>query len=211
MRSSLVLALLTALTVALAACSTSTAASTAPTAAPASPISVASLAASAVPIDSPSTAASASAEPPPSEIAAGPSASPTSIDPCSLLTQDEASGAVGAKLGAGVSSRVDQERVCTFKTGTTEVKVIVAPPAPDAATAAAYWDAERGQVPAGVNIHDVAGFDRAAYGSGAQGGFSVSALFVIKGTTFFDFYCGLKACTEANSVSAAQQIVSRLP
>jgi hypothetical protein len=105
----------------------------------------------------------------------------------------------------------DQDRVCTWKTGTTEVKIILAPPAPDAATAKAYWDAERGQVPAGVSIHDVSGFDRAAYGSGGVSGYSVSALFVIQGTTFFDFYCGLESCTEAKSVAAAKLIVGRLP
>ena len=206
MRSVSALAFLSIVTVTLGACSGSTAA---PSAASTAPIAVTSLTPSTVPAASASPAASAEASA--SEIAAGPSASPASIDPCDLLTKDEASGAVGAKLGAGVSSKVDQERVCTFKTGTTEVKVIVAPPAPDAATAQAYWDAERGQVPAGVNIHDVSGFDRAAYGSAALSGYSVSALFVIQGTTFFDFYCGLKACTEANSVAAAQLIVGRLP
>jgi len=42
-------------------------------------------------------------------------------------------------------------------------------------------------------------------------GYSVSALFVIKGAQFFDFYCGLKACTQDASVTAATLILSRLP
>jgi hypothetical protein len=60
-------------------------------------------------------------------------------------------------------------------------------------------------------VKDVAGFDRAAYGSGGVSGYSVSALFVIDGTTFFDFYCGLRACPEAKSVEAGHLIVGRLP
>lgn len=208
MRSKPALAFVSIAVLALGACSSSTAASTAP-AASAAPIAVTSLTPSAVPAGTPSPAASAG--PSASEIASGPSPSPASTDPCDLLTRDEASTAVGVKLGAGVSSELNPDRVCTFKSGTTEVKIILAPPAPDAATAQAYWDAERGQVPAGVNVHDVTGFDRAAYGSGGVSGYSISALFVIHGTTFFDFYCGLKACTEAKSVEAAQLIVGRLP
>ena len=209
MRQKPALAVLSLVAVALAACSGSTAASTAPSTAPASQLAVASLTASAVPIDSSSPAASVGASP--SDIAVGPSAKPPSTDPCDLITQDEASGAVGVKLGAGVSSTAGPDRVCTFKSGTTEVKLILAPQAPDAKTAQTYWDAERGTVPAGVTVKDVSGFDRGTFVTGGVSGYTVSALFVIQGTTFFDFYCGLKACTEANSVAEAQLIVGRLP
>ncbi|HEX8026640.1 MAG TPA: hypothetical protein VF484_10570 [Candidatus Limnocylindrales bacterium] len=141
----------------------------------------------------------------------GSSAPPSAIDPCSLLTQDEATTAVGTKVGPGSPSLVGQSRVCTWKTGTTEVKVILAPPAADAASAQAYWDAAQADIPEGITIDTIGGFDRAAYGTGGQAGFSVSALFVIKGAQFFDFYCGLKACTEVASVVAANAIVARLP
>lgn len=203
MRSHRPLVFVSMIAVALAACSAS-GASTAPT----QPVAVATLTATSVPE---ATSSPAAASPAATNGGPGGSATPGPIDPCSLLTADEASTAVGAKLGAGVGSQLDPDRVCTWKAGTTEVKLILAPPAPDAATAQAYWDAERSQVPAGVNIADVAGFDRAAYGSGAVGGYSVSALFVIKGNTFFDFYCGLRACTEDASVTAANLIVGRLP
>jgi hypothetical protein len=159
------------------------------------------------------TAAPATPAPSPSNIAAGGSAPPPNVDPCNLITRDEASGIVGVKLGAGVSSLVDKSRVCTFKSGITEVKLILAPEAPDAATAQAYWDAERSNVPAEVTVSDITatGFDRAAYGTASNAGFSISALFVIHGTWFFDLYCGLTACSETNSVGEGATIVTRLP
>jgi len=103
------------------------------------------------------------------------------------------------------------DRVCTFKSGLSEVKVILAPPAPDSATANAYWDAERAQAPADLPITDLTLFDRSAYGNGTTVGAPVSALFVIKGQYFFDLYCGFPACTQAASITAAQLIGGRLP
>ena len=124
-----------------------------------------------VPEASASPAASPSSEPIASS-GGGSSAQPTpgSIDPCSLLTADEASTAIGKKLSAGVSAQLDPDRVCTFKNGTTEVKVILAPPAPDAKTAQDDWDQARSEIPAGVPVTDLSYFDRSAYGSGSAGG-----------------------------------------
>ncbi len=196
------LALTGVLVVATAACTTAGASAGPTSAAIATLVATSVPEATAAPID---TAGASSG------IAAGGSPTPGPIDPCSLLTQDEASTAVGTKLGAGAASVAGPDRVCTWKVGTTEVKLFLAPPAPDAGTAQAYWDAATPQVPKGVTFATVPGFDRAAYGSGAASGFSVSALFVIKGAQFFDFYCGLTACTEPASVVAANAIVGRLP
>jgi hypothetical protein len=118
---------------------------------------------------------------------------------------------MGVQLGAGVSTTVDQDRECTFKKGTTEVKVILAPTAPDVATATGYWDAERAQAPADLPIKDLSIFDRSGFGSGASVGVPVSALFVLKGTQAFDLYCGFPACGENPSVAAAELIAGRLP
>jgi hypothetical protein len=196
---------LLSIAVLFAACSTSTGGSAAPTQA----VSVGTLAATSVPQvttnPSPSSEATTGTGP-------GGSAQPVAIDPCALLTADEASTAVGTKLGAGAATLVSQNRVCTWKSGTTEVKLIIAPPAADTATAQAYWDLAATQIPEGITITAIGALgDRAAYGSGGASGFSVSALFVIKGAQFFDFYCGLKACTQDASVTAANLIVSRLP
>lgn len=193
----------------LGACTTS--ASTAPSAAPASPVVVATLTATAIVATPVPSVAASPAAPSASPNGGGAQATPISIDPCTLLTTEEASTLMGKKLGAGVSSLVDQNRVCTFKSGLTEVKLILAPPAPDAATAQSYWDAERAQAPADIPIKDFTLFDRAAYGAGSYNGLSISALFVIKGTFFFDVYCGFPACTQIASAKAAQLIGDRLP
>lgn len=198
------------LAIALGACTTSASASP-PASAPPSPVAVATLTATAtVATPIPSTGASpagSSASP----NGGGAQATPSSIDPCTLLTTEEASTLMGKKLGAGVSTRVDQNRVCTFKSGLTEVKLILAPPAPDATTAQNYWDAERAQAPAEIPIKDFTLFDRAAYGAGSYNGLSISALFVIKGIYFFDLYCGFPSCTQIASATAAQLIGDRLP
>jgi hypothetical protein len=208
MRSKPALALISIAAIALGAC-TSGASPSAPTA---TQVAVATLTASSVPEASPSATASATNEPDASSGGGGGGqATPGSIDPCSLLTADEASQAIGKKLSAGVSTQLDPNRVCTFKNGLTEVKVILGPPAPDAKTAQAYWDQARSEVPAGVPVKDLTYFDRSAYGSGSAGGVSLSALFVIDGTNFFDFYCGFPACSETASVAAAQLIAGRLP
>lgn len=208
MRSKPALALISIAALALAACTSGAT----PSAPPATQVARATLTATAVPEASPSPAVSPSSEPTPSSGGGG-GAQPTpgSIDPCSLLTADEASKAIGKKLGAGVSSQLTRNRYCRFRNGLTEVGLILAPPAPDAATAQKYWDAARTQVPAGVSIKDLTDFDRSAYGAGSAGGISVSALLVIDGTNFFDFFCAYPQCGQAASVAAAQLIAGRLP
>jgi len=204
MRSQRALVLVSVASLAMAACTTAGASAGAT-----SPVAVATLAATSVPE---ATAAIPTATAAASSGGPGGSAAPSAIDPCSLLTQQEATTAVGTTVGAGSPSLVGQSRVCTWKTGTTEVKVILAPPAADAATAQAYWDAAAQDIPNGITITAIGQIgDRAAYGTGGAAGFSVSAMFVIKGAQFFDFYCGLKACTQDASVTAANLIVGRLP
>ena len=192
----------------LAACAGSVGAPTAPAAT--TPVALATLTATSVPE---ATTTGSPASEPPASPGGGGGAQPTpgAIDPCTLLTADQASKAIGKKLGAGVSSTLDPDRVCTFKNGLSEVKVILAPPAPDAATAQAYWDAERAQVPADIQITDLSYFDRSAYGSGSAAGASISGMFVIDGNYFFDFYCGFPACSQTASVAASQFIAGRLP
>ena len=192
-----------ALALVLGACTTGAAGTASP--APTTNVALGTVPPTVAPTAAPAETASES----PSE--AGPSATPGSIDPCTLLTADEASTLKGTTLGAGVSADLDPDRVCTFKSGTSEVKVILAPPAPDSATANAYWDAERAQVPTGITITDLTLYDRSAYGSGTATGVPVSAIFVIKGQYFFDLYCGFPACSQDASVTAAQLIANRLP
>jgi hypothetical protein len=198
-------------TLTLSACSSGGAATSAPTlppgaALPVAPVALQPSASTATPTPEPTAAPSAS----PTDASDAGSAAPASIDPCTLLTTDEASTLMGAKLSAGVSTTVDQLRVCTFKKGLTEVKLFLSPPT-DTAAADAYWDSERAQVPADIPVTDLTLFDRSAFGSGSAGGMSLGALFAIDGNYFFDLYCGLPACTKDASITAAQLIAGRLP
>lgn len=153
-----------------------------------------------------------SPEPSASDIAGGgPQPTPPNVNPCTLLTTAEASAIKGSPLGDGVMTQLDPDVVCTWKSGLSEIKLILAPPAPDAATAQAYWDAATAQVPAGVKFVSLTNFDKSAYFNGSSAGVSVSALFVIQDRWFFDLYCGFPACSQVASLGGAEHIVGRLP
>lgn len=190
----------------LTGCSTS--AGGAATQAPTTAAAVTLPTALATPVTTTTTATRA---PNPTALLGDGSAPPPDVDPCTLLTKDEASTLKGAKLGDGVGTVLDPDRVCTWRSGLSEVKLILAPQAPDAATAQSYWDAARSDLPGKLPITDVSGFDRAAYGEGSSQGVSVSGFFVIHGTWFFDLFCGFPECSQASSVTAANLIVGRLP
>lgn len=173
------------------------------------PVALSSLTATAVP--QATTAPVTTVGPSPTDIGGGAPATPAAVDPCTLLTTAEASAIMGKSLGDGVVTQLDPDVACTWKSGTSEVKLILAPPAPDAATAQAYWDAAKSQVPSGLKLNTINSFDRAAYANGSSAGVSVSALFVIQDKWFFDLFCGFPACGEAASVGGAEHIVGRLP
>ena len=181
-------------------------------ASPTTPIAVvpppASFPVAPTPSPAPSTEPSAGPE-------GSPSAQPTpgSIDPCTLLTQAEASTLMGKKLGAGVSTTVGPDRVCTFKSGLSEVKVFITPPASTPDIANAFYDAARSSVPAEVVIDDISipPYARAGYGNGSSAGAPVSGLVVVDGNVGFEVYCGFPACSEVASATAATLIGGRLP
>ncbi len=198
----------------LAACSTPAAdlGSSAPSVT-APPLAAASLAApliapSAAPTGAPSSTGPSSGP----AGSAGPPPTPNSIDPCTLLSQTEASTLMGKALGAGVSTTLASLRVCTFKSGTTEVKVFLTPPATDAAAANAFYDDTRARAN-GLVIDDISipPYARAGYGNGTAQGAPVSGLVVVDGNVGFEVYCGFPACSENASATAASLIGSRLP
>lgn len=196
-----------AIALVVGACNGSGGASQAPST---QPVAVSSLVATSVPTGTSVPTAPADS-PEATGGVVGPNPTPGDIDPCTLLTQAEASAIMGRPVSAGVSTTLDPDRVCTFKSGLSEVKLILAPPAPDLATATAYWDAEALQVPAGVTSVQLTQFDRSAYFNGTPAGASVSALFVISGKYFFDLFCGFPACSQGASLGGAAHIVGRLP
>ena len=120
---------------------------------------------------------------------------PTSIDPCSLLTQAEASKLAGFDLAAGSASTDNNVRLCSYGGEGSVVELLVAV-APDAASAkAAEPDfkatLEQGFAQAGVansKLTEMAGFDPGVdaamvEGSASAAGTKLSAiaLYALKG------------------------------
>jgi hypothetical protein len=129
--------------IALGACGSS-AASPTPSLALASP----SLEASMAPAESPSAMPGQSATAAASE-APQVTAVPTSIDPCQLVTKDEASTLAGATLSAGTVSTENNTRICSYGAEGIVLEVLVAV-APDAATAKAEEPAFKAQLEQGA-------------------------------------------------------------
>jgi hypothetical protein len=180
--------------------------------------------ASATPTPTPSAPATASAQP---------SASPVALDPCQLVTSSEASALAGATYAAGKEGTTNGGRTCTYGYQTTNVFLVLVAQAPDAATAQAQWATELAQaqaelkkgVPAGINLNfnatdvsNVTGADKAAVvtfsGSISSTPVGLSAIYVLKGATFFTFSDLLEGhAPPALSAMEAQAVttLSRVP
>src|SRR5512140_600877 len=114
----------------LAACSPATS-----TVSPTLPGLSTSTAAAASATSAPAVPAAASATSAPAQ-AGGPAS--TSLDPCQLITSQEASQLAGASFGAGVeSTEVGGLKMCTYGAQTTNVFLVEVIQAADAATAQA--------------------------------------------------------------------------
>ncbi len=164
-----------------------------------------------------------------------PSASPTALDPCVLVTSDEASQLAGATFGAGAEdTTAGGGRICTYGANTTNVfDVIVGQASSEAEAQAGKADAEAGILKLaakGVKFTELAACsgqascppgtlaDGAAYfvGSVTFSGVKVngSAIYVLKGTTFFgfsDLVLSLPSPTAAALQAEAQVILGRIP
>lgn len=159
---------------------------------------------------SPTVAASSSA--PATTAAAEPTVStsvsvpavPTSIDPCKLVPQGEASALAGASFGPGVAETAGMSKRCTYGGQTLNIFTVEAAQAADAAAAQAAWNDAEAQVqaeltqkvPPGINLTvantNVSGLgDKAAVISGTatiQGQtLGISGIYVLQGAKFFAF------------------------
>lgn len=129
---------------------------------------------------------------------------PTSIDPCQLVPQAEASALAGASFGPGTSETAGLSKRCTYGGQTLNVFTVEVAEATDATAAQAAWDQAQAQVdaelkqklPPGINIAvantNVSGIgDKAAVLSGTatiQGQtIGISGIYVLKGAKFFAF------------------------
>ena len=177
-----------------------TASSTAPAPATTTP-------ASATPTPLPPPAPVSSASPTPSPSASEPasptgSASPTNLDPCQLVTQDEASTIAGATFGPGEEQLTDGGgKICVYGSETTNVFTVEVAQT-DAATASAEWTVElarteatiESRLPPGVHVNfdasNAAGIgDEAAVLTGSETivgkPINFSGIYVLSGGTFF--------------------------
>ena len=164
-------------------------------AAPASP--------SAAAADSPTAAVSSPTESPAAVATSSATAVPTSIDPCQLITNDEAGKLAGATFGAGKESTTSgNARICVYGAQTMNVFTVSVAIAPDEATAKADEKAAQADLQAnaarmagqGLTLTQLPNFAPGADAVLMQatmkiGGASVggSAIYVLRGTTFFGF------------------------
>jgi hypothetical protein len=178
----------------------------------------------------PPPTASATATPTPTP---SPTGVATTLDPCQLVTSQEASSLAGASYGAGRPDATSGgAKICVYGYQTLNVFTVLVAVAADAATAQANWAQEEAQAQSAVqqgtqganvtfNLNDVSnlpGADRAAVGtaSGTISGQTIagSAIYVIKGTTFFtfsDLLLGNAPPTTSAMEMQAQTSLGRLP
>jgi hypothetical protein len=197
-----------AVTLVLAACTSS--ASATPPGGTTQPVSLQASNAAASQAPSPSGEPSTS---PTTSSGGAASAQPTlePIDPCTLLTQAEASHLIGVSLGAGKQQAVGPDKVCTFAKGTTEVKIFLSPPT-DPAGAKAYYESHKSEIPSEAHITELPTFfDGSVIARASLPIGSISGIWVLDGIRFFELYCGLPDCNDAALKGGSELIEGRLP
>lgn len=150
---------------------------------------------------SPSAIPTATATPAPT-VASSATAAPTSLDPCQLVTAQEASSLTGATYSAGKPETTEGgAKMCVYGAQTLDVLMVLVTQASDPATAQADWSQEEAKAKSAlqgnaqganinVNVTDttISGADKAAVvqGSGSFSGHTVqvSAVYLLKGSTF---------------------------
>ena len=176
---------------------------------------------------SPASTPSAAVSPSPPSLA--------SLDPCKLVTAQEASNLTGITFGAGVEETADNgARECVYSRPNQNVFIVMVNVASDATTAEADWatteaDAQSGlqklagSEGASVGLHagniTLPGADQAAtaVAGGAIGGnhiLNVSAIYVLKGAVFFmfsDLSLDKPAPAASAMAATATTVLTRIP
>lgn len=158
-----------------------------------------------------SSTTSVTSTPASSASSTGSAAQQGTADPCTLLTQQEASTLSGLAVGPGRSSVIGQARECFLRAPTGMVLLMVQ--GGDAAAAKAAYQGQKGSIPPQLHITEVPNFHDGAFivkvGTGASGG---AKIYVLAGATFFSISCaGAPGCSDAQLMSAATTMAGRLP
>ena len=158
-----------------------------------------------------------------------PSAVPTDIDPCQVITADEAGQLAGATFSAGKEEETSgHARICTYGANTTNVFMVLVAIAPDVATAKAAEKAAEQDlkdnagsfgVPFNVTkLPDFADNTDAVIldGSASLGGETISGrgMYLLRGTTFVgfnDLVRGKPAPSAADMKAEATTVLTRVP
>jgi len=175
---------------------------------------------------------------PTAPVALSPSASAaptaTTVNPCLLVTQEEASQLAGTTFKAGKEEAISSSSsMCTYGAQTLNVFTVEVAVAPDAATAQADWAQEEAQAQAGLQqlvaeaggsvqltAGDItlSGADKAAAATASKNisgrTLSISAIYVLKGAVFFtfaDLVLGKQAPATLAMEAQAQTVLTRVP
>jgi hypothetical protein len=189
-----------------------------------------------IPLPPPAPATSAPASPSPSatptaSAPASPSASgsPVNLDPCQLVTQDEASTLAKATYGPGKEeTTAGGGKICVYGSNTGNVFSVLVGQAVDAATAKAEWNTELAEaeaklnsgLPAGIHVNfdasNTSGIGDEALtlsGSEAAAGISFNGVYVLSGATFFlmgDLVLNRPPASIADLKTQAQTVLGRI-
>lgn len=174
------------------------------------------------PVESPTASASTESTAP--ETSSLPTGVPTALDPCQLVTSQEASQLSGGSFGAGVEGTTSGNgKTCVYGGNTLNVFNVIVGQTPDVATAQAgkaeAQAALQKLATKGVQITQLPSLgDGGVYmsGGGTISGatINISAIYVLKGTVFFgfsDLLLGRPAPTSDAMQAQAQTVLGRLP
>jgi hypothetical protein len=198
-----------------------------PSSEPASAAATASVAPTVAPAGSASEAPSSSAESSPAPLASGPTAVPTALDPCQLISAQEASALTGTTFGAGKAETLPgNTKMCTYGGQSKNVFEVMVAQAPDEATAkqqeaAAEADLQKNasQLQQGMTLTKIPNF---APNTDAvlmelkpnPLGIGATALYLLKGTSFVgfsDLALGGKAPSADAMKAEAMKVLAQLP
>jgi hypothetical protein len=155
----------------------------------------------------------------------------TDIDPCQLVTNDDASAFVGTKFGAGKESTTEgNARICTYAGSGPNIFMVEVAIAPDVATAQAAEKAAEDDLDGkaqnfgahNLTVTKLPGFatdtDAAMLEGGGSGGgltLAARAMLLLRGTTFVAFSDvdagGGKPPSEQAFKDEANTLLAKLP
>jgi hypothetical protein len=137
-----------------------------------------------------------------------PTAALLAIDPCALMTQQEASTMAGVALSAGRLTSAE----CYFSGYTPEASVTLqVSQGPDSVTARAMFNATKDRLSSPWTVTDVPAIDdAAAIVRLDSGGSSLSGIVVLDGSAVFNLVCEQTSCSNVELEAGAKIVAGQL-